>query len=87
MWLHRVAPDDSDVLPRGLGNTGNDPGNAWPMLGHDPLMERLVRALLPEEEARRMLHGFYSDALHAAISPSAGGWCENVELEQAIGFV
>jgi AraC-like DNA-binding protein len=33
----------------------------------DPLMERLVRALLPADEAGVVLRGFYTDALHAAL--------------------
>jgi hypothetical protein len=37
---------------------------------YDPLMERLVRALLPEAEADRVLHGFYADALHAEFHGS-----------------
>lgn len=35
---------------------------------HDPVLERLVRALLPEQDAREMLCGFYADALHSALT-------------------
>jgi len=33
----------------------------------DPLMERLVRALLPAEEAGAVLRGFYTDAFHSTL--------------------
>ena len=33
----------------------------------DPLMERLVRALLPREQADEALRGFYTDVLHATL--------------------
>jgi len=33
----------------------------------DPLIERLVRALLPGEQADEVLRGFYTDVLHAAL--------------------
>jgi hypothetical protein len=33
----------------------------------DPLMERLVRALLPAEEAGVVLLGFYTDAFHSTL--------------------
>lgn len=33
----------------------------------DPLMERLVRALLPREQADDALRGFYTDVLHVAL--------------------
>jgi transcriptional regulator GlxA family with amidase domain len=33
----------------------------------DPLMEHLVRALLPAEKAGEVLRGFYTDALHATL--------------------
>ena len=62
MWLHGVA-SDNDVLPPGLGDAGNFPAKVIPVRGHDPLMERLVRALLPEAEANKVLRGFYADAL------------------------
>ena len=73
MWLQRVAPD-SDVLPRGLDNVENITDQVPPALGYDPLMERLVRALLPEEEACNLLRGFYADATRAAIRASVEGW-------------
>ena len=73
MWLHSVAPD-SDVLPSGLENADSDTDQLSLALDRDPLMERLVRALLPEEEACRMLHGFYVDARHPVKSAPSGGW-------------
>jgi AraC-like DNA-binding protein len=33
----------------------------------DPLLERLVRSLLPPEQAREVLRGYYTDALHARL--------------------
>jgi len=33
----------------------------------DPIMERLVRALLPAEESETVLRGFYTNANHAAL--------------------
>jgi transcriptional regulator GlxA family with amidase domain len=33
----------------------------------DPVMERLVRALLPEDQAGEVLRGFYTDALHTTL--------------------
>src|ERR1700726_429734 len=73
MRLHGVT-SDNDVQPPGLRNAGGFPAKATPVRRHDPLMERLVRVLLPEEEANKMLHGFYAEALHAEFnsSPDAG---------------
>jgi hypothetical protein len=69
MRLHGVA-SANDVLPPGLRNTGGFPVKVTSVKRHDPLIERLVRALLPEEEANKVLHGFYAEALHAEFNSS-----------------
>jgi hypothetical protein len=85
MWLQRVAPA-SDVLPRGLANVENIADQVSPAIGYDPLMERLVRALLPEVEACNMLKGFYADARHAAIRASVEGWQGHLAAARVGGF-
>jgi hypothetical protein len=71
MRLHGIALGN-DVLSPGLRNAGRFPANVIPARLYDPLMERLVRALLPEAEADKVLHGFYADAPHAAFNGSTG---------------
>jgi hypothetical protein len=53
----------------------------------DPLLERLVRSLLAPEQAREVLRGYYTDALHAKLlerleifrcQPAAGEDLRNV---------
>jgi len=41
---------------------------ATPSACPDPLIERLVRALLPREQADEVLRGFYTDVLHATLT-------------------
>lgn len=69
MRLHRLATDNG-VLPTGPRKAGGFPAKVTPVRRHDPLMERLVRALLPETEANKVLHGFYADALQAEFNGS-----------------
>jgi hypothetical protein len=45
------------------------PATVTRVIGGDPLMERLVRALLPEDEASDILRDFYADSLHAMLRP------------------
>jgi hypothetical protein len=85
MWLQRVALD-SDILPRGLENVENVTDQVSPAIGYDPLMERLVRALLPEEQACNMLQGFYADARHASIRASVEGWQGQLAAVRVGGF-
>jgi AraC-like DNA-binding protein len=47
-----------------------DPGNgnaSGSVIRRDPLIERLVRAILPAKDAGEVLRGFYTEALHAAL--------------------
>lgn len=37
------------------------------IIRRDPLMERLVHAILPAKDAGEVLRGFYTDALHSAL--------------------
>jgi hypothetical protein len=85
MWLQRVGPD-SDVRPPSLEDAENVPNQVSPAIGYDPLMERLVRALLPEQEAGNMLKGFYADARHAAIRASVEGWLGHRAAGRVGGF-
>ena len=56
----RIAPTD---LRSGGFALGQTTASACP----DPVIERLVRALLPQEQADEVLRGFYTDVLHAAL--------------------
>lgn len=42
-------------------------------MSHDPVMDRLVRALLPDADADEVLRGFYTDALHATLLKRLAG--------------
>ena len=53
--------------PPGLPDPGTFPAQIIREDGRDPVMERLVRALLPENEAREVLRGFYTVALHSSL--------------------
>jgi AraC-like DNA-binding protein len=63
----RFYSSNSPIPPAALAGGWNLPANVTPITGRDPLMERLVRALLPDDEASDMLRGFYSDMLHATL--------------------
>jgi AraC-like DNA-binding protein len=71
-WKHRAMrfyshTSNSHIPSAALAGGWNLPAKVTPMIGHDPLMERLVRALLPDDEANEMLRGFYADTLHATL--------------------
>jgi AraC-like DNA-binding protein len=58
---------DINVQPVEL-DAGSEQLNSLPAgICRDPLMDRMVRALLPEKEASEVLRGFYTDALHATL--------------------
>jgi len=62
MELQQINQDFT--LP--LAAVGN--GSAAPAAtSRDPVMDRLVRALLPEAQASEVLRGFYTDALHTTL--------------------
>jgi hypothetical protein len=61
MRLHGIA-SGHHVLSSRPRNAGRFPAKVVPERRYDPLMERLVRALLPEAEANKALQGFYADA-------------------------
>lgn len=63
----RVISYDSNIspIPTEAGSLRDPPFAVG--IRHDPLMDRLVRALLPEDEAREVLRGFYTDALHTTL--------------------
>jgi hypothetical protein len=62
MQLNLISPA-SPMPPPGLPALRASQAQIIPQDGRDPVMERLVRALLPEKEAREVLRGFYTDAL------------------------
>jgi AraC-like DNA-binding protein len=45
----------------------DEPGHNVLGICRDPVIERLVRALLPEDQAGEVLGGFYTDALHTTL--------------------
>ncbi len=42
-------------------------GALTPDVARDPLLERLVQSLLPPDQAKEVMRGFYTDALHATL--------------------
>jgi AraC-like DNA-binding protein len=45
----------------------DEPGHNVLGICRDPVIERLVRALLPEDQAGEVLGGFYTEALHTTL--------------------
>jgi AraC-like DNA-binding protein len=58
---------NGETPPHGLQETSAFLDASPPGTCPDPLMERLVRSLLPDDEADVVLRGFYTDALHSAL--------------------
>lgn len=56
-----------DVPPAGLADDDDVPAKVTAATCGDPMMERLIHALLPPAEAGEVLRGFYTEALHATL--------------------
>jgi transcriptional regulator GlxA family with amidase domain len=67
MQLLHLASRADGVAQPGVPEIERPPANSATERRRDPVMERLVRALLPTPEAEEVLRGFYTDALHASL--------------------
>jgi AraC-like DNA-binding protein len=66
MQLNALTPT-GDIPRRDMPEALALPVQVASGICRDPLMDRLIRALLPAQEASVVLRGFYTDALHSAL--------------------